>query len=160
MDFHSFSSLLIRGWGHSQLCVAAFVHAAGRAVARLIKRVGDVLPRAQQTLETLHPQCFGQFVWRQPRNAAKSSAESCRVRMQFTRECGNTKALLLRLRKKLRRARDERCGCCRLIRPAAKARPEAVLFRFCPSLKKNDVPPQWAARRARRPAVNMRRSHG
>jgi hypothetical protein len=64
------------------------------------------------------------------------------------------------LRKKLCRARDERGGSRRLIRPAAKAGSETLLFRFFPGVKKNDVPPQWAARWARWPAVDMRRTHG
>jgi hypothetical protein len=46
-----------------------------------------------------------------------------------------------------------------LVRFAAQARPKPLFFSLFPSAKENHVAPQWPPRRARRPAVNMRRAH-
>src|ERR1700674_1116772 len=55
---------------------------------------------------------------------------------------------------------DQRNGTGSLIGAAAQASPVAVFFRFFPCAEKSDVPPQWPPRRARRPAINMRRAYG
>src|SRR4030088_1964518 len=46
-----------------------------------------------------------------------------------------------------------------LIRAATQARPVTFLFLFCPRAKESNVAPQRPARRARRTAINVRRTH-
>ncbi len=117
-----------------------------------------MFPHANQILEALHTQSFGQFARRQAGNLAEGAAKCSGIRMELPRKF--RKCSPLRGMRKNLDARATSAAEAAVHLGGNEGKRDNLVFPFFARAKENDVAPQRTAGRAGWPAINVCRAHG